>query len=212
MYTCNVYLVRGDWNRLQDVNTLVDVGRDGSMIQVLEEVSTGVGKKKVDQVVLTHSHSDHAAVLPAVRSRYRPSVKGACPWLEGVDEVIEHGRRLTLGDREFEVLHIPGHSRDSICLFCARDGVLFSGDTPLAIHDDQGDYEDGYLRGLELLAERDVRTVYPGHGPPLQTQVAQMLERSLSKVRQARQRQAGCGSAPAGAMTAAPGSRRGAHG
>ena len=64
VYSCNVYLVLGSWNTLRDVNTLVDVGRDPSFFERLDQASTGVGKKRVEQVILTHSHYDHAANLP----------------------------------------------------------------------------------------------------------------------------------------------------
>ena len=60
MYTSNVFLVLGAWKTVDDVNTLIDVGRDKSIIRKIENINTGLGKKKIDQVILTHSHSDHA--------------------------------------------------------------------------------------------------------------------------------------------------------
>ena len=62
-YSCNAYLVLGSWNRLEDMNTLVDVGIDGFVIDEIERISTGCGKKPVEQVVLTHGHFDHAGGL-----------------------------------------------------------------------------------------------------------------------------------------------------
>ena len=59
VYTSNVYLVLGSWNSLSDVNTLFDVGRDPNILEILNNTSTGFGKKRVEQVVLTHSHYDH---------------------------------------------------------------------------------------------------------------------------------------------------------
>lgn len=73
IYTSNVYLVLGDWNRIQDINTLVDVGSDPAILDQLEAMHTGVGKKKIDQVVLTHCHSDHTAMLSLIRERYHPA-------------------------------------------------------------------------------------------------------------------------------------------
>ncbi|MCK4542235.1 MAG: hypothetical protein KAU17_08380, partial [Spirochaetales bacterium] len=52
-YTANVYFVRGSWNAIDDVNTLVDVGRDSKIIERIDAISGGVGKKKIDQVILT---------------------------------------------------------------------------------------------------------------------------------------------------------------
>ncbi|MCD6455862.1 MAG: hypothetical protein J7K81_03615 [Methanophagales archaeon] len=53
IYTCNVYLVLGDHNALADVNTLIDAGRDPEAISNLKEASTGVGKKRVEQVIIS---------------------------------------------------------------------------------------------------------------------------------------------------------------
>ena len=41
IYTGNSYLVLGNWNRLDDVNTVVDAGSDGSIIHDIEEINTG---------------------------------------------------------------------------------------------------------------------------------------------------------------------------
>ena len=75
-YSCNAYLVRGDSNEPEDVNTLVDVGIDGSICGEIENLCTGIGKKKVAQVVLTHGHYDHAAglgvVVALITRRYVP--------------------------------------------------------------------------------------------------------------------------------------------
>ena len=58
VYTSQVYLVLGDASRLEDVNTLVDVGQDEAILASVERAPTGVGKWPVEQVVLTHNHSE----------------------------------------------------------------------------------------------------------------------------------------------------------
>ncbi len=182
VYSCNVYLVLGSWNALRDVNTLVDVGRDPSLFERLDQASTGVGKKRVEQVILTHSHYDHAANLPQVRERYSPVVHAFSASLEGVDSLLENGERLRMGDGIFEVLHVPGHSYDSVCLYCPEEGVLFSGDTTLQIQSLGGSYEMGYILGLEKLCRRDIQAVYPGHGDPILRNYNEVLCHTLRNV------------------------------
>ena len=59
VYTCNSYLILGDWNRLEDINCLVDVGTDGSIAEEIRGMSTGFGKRPVERVICTHNHFDH---------------------------------------------------------------------------------------------------------------------------------------------------------
>ena len=73
---------------------------------------------------------------------------------------------IDLGDRAFEVLHLPGHSPGSIGLWEVDTGVLFSGD---AIYDGPlldeipGSNIDDYLSTMERLAKLPVTVVHAGH-------------------------------------------------
>jgi glyoxylase-like metal-dependent hydrolase (beta-lactamase superfamily II) len=133
IYTSNVFLVLGGFNAIDDVNTLVDVGRDPSVIERINSASTGVGKQRIEQVVLTHSHYDHASLLPRICEAYDPMVYAYSPSLDGVDHLLKDGETLRMGDQIFEVIYTPGHSNDSICLYCQSKGVLFAGDSPIVI-------------------------------------------------------------------------------
>ena len=75
---------------------------------------------------------------------------------------------IDLGNRHFEVLHLPGHSPGSIGLWEASSGMLFSGD---AIYDGllldllpDSDIED-YMRTMKRLRELPVDVVHAGHEP-----------------------------------------------
>jgi glyoxylase-like metal-dependent hydrolase (beta-lactamase superfamily II) len=191
IYSSNAYLILGDWKGLSDPNALVDVGADPAVLDHLEELDTGLGKPKVERVVLTHSHSDHMALLPEVRVRYRPAVYACSPYLECVDHVVGAGQHLRLGDRDFEVIHTPGHSTDSICLFDEVEGVLFAGDSPLLVRATDGAHEEGFVNALRDICRRDVREIYFGHGPPVVEGVRQLLLDSLANVRDANDRASG---------------------
>lgn len=183
LYTSNVYLVLGTWNALDDVNTLVDVGRDPSIIERINRTSTGVGKRKIDQVILTHNHYDHVSLLPQIREDLKPQVYAFSCSLEGVDHHLKDGQILRLGDRIFEIIHTPGHSSDSICLYCEKDGVLFAGDTPLIINSANGSYDKSFVQALEKICSRDIKAIYPGHGLPLIDKCNERLHASLENVK-----------------------------
>jgi len=181
-YTCNAYLVLGTWSGLEDVNTLVDVGRDPAVLAGLEEAPTGVGKTRVEQVVLTHGHYDHCSLLPTIIELYRPSVLAYSQGVDGVSGLVADGEEVRLGDRRFTVLHTPGHTEDSICLYCKEEGVLFSGDMPLVINAVGGSYKRRFVSALERICALNVRAIYFGHGQPLYEDCNRRLRHSLKNV------------------------------
>jgi glyoxylase-like metal-dependent hydrolase (beta-lactamase superfamily II) len=164
IYTSNVFLVLGEWNTTEDLTTLIDVGFDNSIINKIKSMNMGLGKKKIDQVVLTHSHSDHAAILPAIKEAFNPVVYAFNSYLKGIDKILLDESVIRIGEQYFEVFHITAHSYDSICLYCEEVGVLFAGDTnfPLDFENPQLKEENAYP--LSRLAGKRVKTLYNGHG------------------------------------------------
>ncbi len=82
--------------------------------------------------------------------------------------LIDEGDVIDLGNRQFEVLHLPGHSPGCIGLWEASTGTLFSGD---AIYDgpllDELPESDivVYLNTMERLMNLPVKVVHAGHDP-----------------------------------------------
>lgn len=78
------------------------------------------------------------------------------------------GDVIDLGDRNFEVIHTPGHSPGGIALWEAATGLLFSGDIvydgELVETSDPGEQEQ-YVKSMERLLRLPVRTVHGGHFP-----------------------------------------------
>lgn len=90
------------------------------------------------------------------------------------------GDTVDLGDRRFTVLHLPGHSPDSIGLLDEADGTFFSGDAIYdgALIDDLPDsdpqaYRDTMARILELPAS----IVHGGHGEPFDAERMEQIAR-----------------------------------
>jgi glyoxylase-like metal-dependent hydrolase (beta-lactamase superfamily II) len=186
LYTSNVHFVLGSSNAIDDVNTLVDVGRDPSVIEKIEEAPTGVGKQRVEQVVLTHSHYDHASLLPQIRKRYHPRVCAYSTSVDGVDRLLRDGETLKMGEEAFEVIYMPGHSNDSICLYCQKEGVLFAGDSTIIIQSTAGTYEKGFIDALMRLVRKDIKAIYFGHGDPLLNDCNARIRASLKIVKESR--------------------------
>jgi glyoxylase-like metal-dependent hydrolase (beta-lactamase superfamily II) len=82
--------------------------------------------------------------------------------------LLEDGDVIDLGDRQFEVIHTPGHSPGGIALYEKATEILFSGDIlydgPL-IDDTYHSNADDYHASMERLLRLKVRLVHGGHFP-----------------------------------------------
>jgi glyoxylase-like metal-dependent hydrolase (beta-lactamase superfamily II) len=130
--------------------------------------SAGAFATMPDEATYAHMFRDlpePVSALPAANWQARHYTIASAPLTRPLSE----GDVVDLGDRRLGVLHLPGHSPDSIALFDERDGVLFSGD---AIYDDQliDDLPDSdraaYRATMARLLELPVRIAYGGHGEP----------------------------------------------
>jgi glyoxylase-like metal-dependent hydrolase (beta-lactamase superfamily II) len=85
-----------------------------------------------------------------------------------VTRIVDEGDIIDLGDRAFEVLHLPGHSPGSIGLWEARTEILFSGDAvydgPLVDNLHHSNVTD-YARTMLRLRELPARIIHAGHEP-----------------------------------------------
>ena len=158
--------------------------------QIVAEVaqSTEQSGVTVRWIVCTHGHWDHTMGAHELVATTQASV--ACHPLDAdllvhptfapfnlpfelksvtVDRLLEEGDVVTLGPHRFTVLHTPGHTPGSICLYSADDGLLFSGDTLFAGACGRMDLPGGdpaqMVNSLQRLRELPAQTVvYPGHG------------------------------------------------
>jgi glyoxylase-like metal-dependent hydrolase (beta-lactamase superfamily II) len=83
-----------------------------------------------------------------------------------VTRAVDEGDLIDLGDRHFEVLHLPGHSPGSIGLFEAATGTLFSGDALYdgALLDELPESDiEAYVGTMKRLLALPVRVVHAGH-------------------------------------------------
>jgi glyoxylase-like metal-dependent hydrolase (beta-lactamase superfamily II) len=94
--------------------------------------------------------------------------------------LLQEGDVVGLGDRAFEVLHLPGHSPGGVGLWEAASGTLFSGD---AIYDGPlldalpGSDREAYVRTMRRLLALPVEVVRAGHDPSFGRERLQAIAR-----------------------------------
>jgi glyoxylase-like metal-dependent hydrolase (beta-lactamase superfamily II) len=165
----NAYLLR---DRATGHALLIDAANEADRLLSL------VGDAPLGFVVTTHRHPDHwQALAEVVRSTGARTVAHSAD-AEGlpvrVDDAVEHGDTVVVGDSVLEVLHLRGHTPGSIALLHrdpAGHGHLFTGDS--LFPGGPGNTEKDPERFAALMDDLEARVfgelpddtwVYPGHG------------------------------------------------
>ena len=149
--------------------------------------------RNLTHIILTHAHFDHVGALEAVHKAH-PTALFAVGEHEPLDSVYTFYShpdliippidvRLVDGSTigPFKVIHTPGHTKGSICLYSAKDQLLLSGDTLFCggYGRTAKGYEIDMQASLARLSQLPPETkVLPGHGDP--TTIGREFNHSIS--------------------------------
>lgn len=130
---------------------------------------------RLEQVIVTHAHSDHAGGAPALANAYPDARFRKVPWPEEDGrfavpwESLAADDELRVGRAVLQVLHTPGHAPDHIALWHRESRVMWTGDLVLPggnvmiPHSRQGRLRD-YLASLERVRQLRPERLLPAHG------------------------------------------------
>ena len=120
------------------------------------------------------AHELDSSVLEAGDDKFiLGGVFGKRPMPCKVDRRLKEGDIIDLDGCKLEVVHTPGHTPGSICLYEPQTKSLFTGDTLFSDGVGRTDFPGGDVKKLkesvrklvDLYNTRGVTTIYPGHGP-----------------------------------------------
>lgn len=178
-FTSNAFLVDGDRTLLVDTGANFDV-----VSAIRDEV------EDLDAVILTHTHPDHVGNVDDVKTAFGVETWGFDADQPAVDDEIDDGERVLMGDHEYVAVHTPGHKNDHLCFYAPETGVLFAGDLVFANGGfGRTDLEEGNRARLvesieELLETVDsVSELHTGHGPSVTANPKHDVELALQAAR-----------------------------
>jgi hydroxyacylglutathione hydrolase len=148
-------------------------------------------KLEVKQIVITHAHIDHVGGAMKLRAQTGAPIllnqndyallkmlDVQASWLGmpapdkvAIEASIADGETLQTGGLTANVLHTPGHTEGSVCLYFPAEKLLIAGDTLFARSIGRTDLPGGsfekIIRSLHdrVLILPDETVVIPGHGP-----------------------------------------------
>jgi glyoxylase-like metal-dependent hydrolase (beta-lactamase superfamily II) len=148
-------------------------------------------KLTVKQIVVTHAHIDHIAGAARLKQltgapvlynqNDLPLVKMmdvqanwlgmATPEVHAPDDTLVDGSVVAIAGLTGSILHTPGHTQGSLCLYLPTQELLLAGDTLFAGSVGRTDLPGGdgpmLIRSIreKLLPLPDATVVVPGHGP-----------------------------------------------
>jgi glyoxylase-like metal-dependent hydrolase (beta-lactamase superfamily II) len=167
---------------------LIDPGGGLERVLLMREP----GEFRITRIFLTHGHIDHVAGCAEAKWRLGVpcQIHGEdAGWIDaipqqaemfgfegakerpGIDHFHEDGDTLAVGGHVGLVLHTPGHSRGSCCLYFEKARTIFVGDTLFAGSVGRTDLPGGDFEALERAIREKLFTLgdevrfFPGHGP-----------------------------------------------
>ena len=143
-------------------------------------------------IILTHHHYDHTGAVDRIKN------ETGCPvylhredcdmYRNQVDVYMEDSDIIDLDGVQLEVIHTPGHTRGSVCIFDGRDRVCFTGDTIFNVDLGRTDLEDGseeqMIRSITEIIDRwpnDIM-IYPGHGDGCTMKKVRKINREFTDI------------------------------
>ena len=150
-----------------------------------------MGHERIEQIVLTHTHRDHADGVARLKALTGARVYGcaphhsARPLAEGEsnpldasankdyapDVEMKEGDVMSGADHQLEAVFTPGHTANHLSFIIREEKRLLSGDHVMAwstsiVAPPDGSMGD-YMRSLEKLLPLEMENYWPGHGGPV---------------------------------------------
>ena len=194
---------------------LVDTGMPGKSGEIIDYVKNELKRdpNEIKTIVVTHHHYDHTGNLDKLKNITGAKVaihSADADYISG--KKSQHGSLFMIpivifmkiiyrskpvkadillqdGDQigDYRVIHTPGHTSGSICLYNPDNKVIFVGDNlmysnnkiegPRILHE-----PEKYKNSMEKLRNLDIDVILTGHGEPITSEANNKLETFLEEI------------------------------
>lgn len=191
----NTYLIKGS------KTILIDPGHQHLFENVKDHLSKlTITPHDIDLVILTHGHPDHVEAVRAFTNsralialhqveldfirRLAPHYGAAMGIKEFEPQILLQEGELQVGNLTFQIIHAPGHSPGSICIYWPQEKALITGDVifcqGLGRTDLPGGNGQTLKESIKRLARLEVEHLLPGHGETLSGRA--LVKKNFSEV------------------------------
>jgi len=194
---------------------LVDTGMPGRSNEIINYMEKNLKRdpKDIETIVITHHHFDHTGSLDKLKKITGAKVaihSDDAAYLSGekvqtgsllmrplvriikfiyqtqpvkADIILEEGDQIS----DYQVIHTPGHTPGSICLYNPNNKVIFVGDNLSYSKDKiEGprilDDPEEFKKSIKKLGDLDIEVILKGHGPPVTSGATKKLAEFLNKI------------------------------
>ncbi len=122
---------------------------------------------RVKYAIATHQHFDHTETINQLATKLGAELLAHESSPIKCDRRVSDGEEFKIGEQVIRVIHTPGHTEDSICIYDGRD--LFTGDTLFIDAWGRTDLPGGSAEKLYHSIHDKIMTlpqetlIYPGH-------------------------------------------------
>jgi len=199
--------------------TLIDTGMPGNAGKIIEFLGS-IGHSQADSVtiILTHPDIDHAGSVSELKEKLentkvaiheadaqrlagekppkevrgfaRLVLKAASPFMKlkpvTADILLRDGEQVD----GLTVVHTPGHTRGSICLYSERLEAMFVGDALATERDGTPTLPTAFMsadieeakKSARKIASYEFQLVLPGHGPPILSDASRKVKELVASL------------------------------
>ncbi len=160
---------------LNDNYSYLIVEKEASMISIIDPSDFYACDKiinkynKLDFILNTHHHSDHVNGNLKLKKKYGSKVLGFDldkDRIPGIDILLKKNQKMMIGNLEFKVIFIPGHTKGHIAFYFEDEKIVFTGDTLFSLGCGrvfEGTYEEMFNSLINLKSLPTETKVYFGH-------------------------------------------------